>query len=373
VHDPIRARAWVIDDGNTTMAFAVFDTVGTSNRVLNRIRAGVLANTGIPYENIHLSSTHTHAGPDMQGLWGGCSDNYKNHMETGTIEAITEAWETRRPVRLYASKGNGTQYNGNRRGWGWTNDEITVLDAIDASNGERVGTVLNFAAHPTSTGSGNKEFSGDWCHYTRVYMEAGTGGAPNIFVNGPIGDVSVSGCSGGGFVGAETCGGGVGTLGLQFMAEGRTQVTGPLYSHTEYYNHPVTNIAFVVAYAIGWLDYDVVPINGTGDFSFDTQLSYFRIGNTVEGVAFPGESLTRNAYPVLETMNSPFKLFLGLTGDTLGYMVPSDEWNYLTGYEEKVSIDKFFGDVSRDLAISMIESAHQEIKLQQHIVIDTSK
>jgi hypothetical protein len=99
------------------------------------------------------------------------------------------------------------------------------------------------------------------------------------------------------------------------------QVTGPLYVDTQYFNHAVSNAGFILAYYIGWLDYDAV-INGT-DFSFDTQASYFRIGDTIEGVSFPGESLTRNAHPILEAMTSPHRLFVGLTGDTLGYYVSS--------------------------------------------------
>ena len=62
------------------------------------------------------------------------------------------------------------------------------------------------------------------------------------------------------------------------------------------------------------------------DNSVDLQTSYFRIGDTIQGVAFPGESLTNNGLPIKAAMTTPFRLFLGLTGDTLGYFVPTDEW-----------------------------------------------
>jgi len=353
VHDPIWSRAWVVDDGNTTMAFATIDSVGNSNRILKAIREGVEAATGIPSDNVHVSATHSHSGPDLQGLWGGFSENYRALIVGGSIDAIVEAYESRRPAYLYASQGNGTQYNRNRRGHEWTHDNIVTLDAIDASTGDRIGTVINFAAHPVALGSSNKLFSGDWCHYTREYLEQGTG-APAIFVNGPIGDVSPSGCDGPDFEGAEVCGGGVGTLALQYMNEDRIPVSGPLFSHTYHFTHDVSNRAFVLAYYIGWLDYDA-DVNGT-DFKFDTLTSYIRIGDTIEAVAFPGESLTRNAEPVMNTMTAPVKMFFGLTGDTLGYLVPSDEWDLIGGYEEKVSIHKDFGDFTRDLAIEMIET-----------------
>ena len=62
------------------------------------------------------------------------------------------------------------------------------------------------------------------------------------------------------------------------------------------------------------------------------QTTYFTIGSSLQGVAFPGESLTRNAEPVKAAMTAPFRMFLGLNGDTLGYFVPTDEWDPINGY-----------------------------------------
>jgi hypothetical protein len=63
------------------------------------------------------------------------------------------------------------------------------LDAIGIPDGARIGTFINFAAHPTAIGSSNLELSSDWIHYTRVTAEARLG-APVVFSNGAIGDVS---------------------------------------------------------------------------------------------------------------------------------------------------------------------------------------
>jgi len=57
------------------------------------------------------------------------------------------------------------------------------------SDGARIGTLINFAAHTTAIGSSNRELSSDWVHFTRVTAEARLG-APVIFSNGAIGDVS---------------------------------------------------------------------------------------------------------------------------------------------------------------------------------------
>jgi len=347
----------VISDNVTTLAFVVADVTGTSNRVLNAIRDGVEASTGIPRGNIHIASTHTHGGPDLQGLWNGSSENYQVYFANGMIEAITIAYQNRRLVRLFVSEANGTDWFNNRRGHGWTNDAITTLEARDFSTNAVVGTVVNFAAHPTNTGSSNRLFTGDWCWYVNEAMENARNGAPSAFFNGPQGDVSgLGGCGGGADVweNVEICGSRMAGIALDSIAQNAVELSGPIYIETRYFNHAVSNVGFILAYYIGWLDYDAV-INGT-DFSFDTQTSYFRIGAQIQGVSFPGESLTRNGFPILEAMTAPFKLFVGLTGDTLGYFVPSDEWNIITGYEEKVSIHRDVGDFTRDLLIEMIQA-----------------
>jgi hypothetical protein len=78
----------------------------------------------------------------------------------------------------------------------------------------------------------------------------------------------------------------------------------------------------------------------------------------VQGVAFPGEPLTRLGLGVKEPMKAPHKLILGNTGDALGYFIPGDEWQ--TGkndnYEETVSLGKTAGDNARANIVPLIEA-----------------
>ena len=101
------------------------------------------AATGVPRPNIFVGATHTHAGPDLQGLWGGVTAEYKQVVVDGTVAAIAEAYARREAAQLFVSKGVGSANN--RRDWGYTDDELTVLDARSASTGERLGTVIQFA------------------------------------------------------------------------------------------------------------------------------------------------------------------------------------------------------------------------------------
>eukprot|EP00004_Rigifila_ramosa_P016310 TRINITY_DN385_c0_g2_i1.p2 TRINITY_DN385_c0_g2~~TRINITY_DN385_c0_g2_i1.p2 ORF type:complete len:432 (-),score=110.11 TRINITY_DN385_c0_g2_i1:144-1370(-) len=352
IHDPTWARAWVIDDGNSSAAFVTHDVVGTSNRVLRDIRARAAAATGIPAANIMISSTHTHSGPDMQGLWGGVPADYNATFVDKTVEAIVQAWEARQPAFVYASMGNGSIHGRNRRGWGYIDGDLAVLDFISAESGQRIGTVINFGTHPVKLGIENMLVAGDWCHYTRERAEELLR-APVLFFQGAEGDVNPNGCDGvDGFEGCEVCGAKIAESAVEFMAA-RTLVTGPLSFHTEDFRHVVTNPGFIAAQLVGMIDYDFFQ-DDQGDWYVDTQLSHFRLGSQVQGLSWPGECLTRIAVPLKEAMTAPYRFFFGLSGDALGYFIPSDEWD-VANYEEKVSINKWVGDFTRDLALVLMD------------------
>jgi hypothetical protein len=205
-------------------------------------------------------------------------------------------------------------------------------------------------------GPDNLNISSDWIHYFRTTAE-GSLKAPVLYFNGPIGDVSPAPKNGSGFSAAESYGSDLATITLNTMSK-QVEVTGQIYLSTVHFNQTVTNLKFVAAGKYTpLLDnyYTALPLNATAVL-FPTQTSYFHFGKTLQGLAFPGESLTRNAEPILEHMHAPFRLFLGLNGDTLGYFVPSDEWEdgRHKGYEESVSTNRFAGDDELARMLDMI-------------------
>ena len=120
---------------------------------------------------------------------------------------------------------------------------------------------------------------------------------------------------------------------------------------------PVDNFLFELAATLGLLEYDFDEVDGQK--TVQTQSSYLRVGSLAGGLqlaAFPGESLTRNGLEVKQAMTAPHRMVLGLTGDALGYFIPSDEW--MTGlnddYEESISLGMTVGDTSRDAMAAMI-------------------
>src|SRR5580704_14044918 len=63
VHDPLMAKAIVLQQGKTEVAMVFCDLVGLSLHVTTNARVIVSRETGIPITNIFMAATHSHTGP----------------------------------------------------------------------------------------------------------------------------------------------------------------------------------------------------------------------------------------------------------------------------------------------------------------------
>src|SRR5438874_5571276 len=60
VHDPLKAKAIVLQQGNEQIALVFCDLVGVSLNVTTNARAQASQKTGIPVSNIVICATHSH-------------------------------------------------------------------------------------------------------------------------------------------------------------------------------------------------------------------------------------------------------------------------------------------------------------------------
>jgi hypothetical protein len=341
IHDPITARTMVLKSGCDVITMTILDMPGISNRVIHAIGDAVSSETHLPKENIYVGATHSHSSPDLQGLWGHVPDDYEADVIQKTSQSIIAAVHTLQPADVYVSKG--TAPNRNRRDWGFTDTELTVLEAQDSS-GAQIATLVNFAAHPVILGAENHLLSRDFCGYTVDFLETQLGGK-GLFFNGVVGDASPV-ASASAFDGCKEYGELVAQNAID-AAKSHTKVSPGIYRDQEKFTQEVTNAAFIAVRTV--LDYDFAV--DAGSMSVDTQFTYFRLGTEVQGIVFPGEALTRTGQDIKAPQKAPFHLFLGLTTDSLGYFVKSDEWLIGTpprhnGYEESVSCGETAGDNS---------------------------
>ncbi|MDD8016043.1 MAG: neutral/alkaline non-lysosomal ceramidase N-terminal domain-containing protein, partial [Acidobacteriota bacterium] len=97
VHDDLYARSLVIEGADKTPV--VLMTLGLVNFNFDnaeKIRAKVNAGTGIPAENILISCTHTHSGPDV----GGAGESYVRLVIDRAAKSAVDAWNQRVPGRI---------------------------------------------------------------------------------------------------------------------------------------------------------------------------------------------------------------------------------------------------------------------------------
>jgi Neutral/alkaline non-lysosomal ceramidase, N-terminal len=393
VHDEPYCRALAIGDEDTAFIIAALDLVGASGPLLQTIREEAARLTGLSASNIIVACTHSHASPDMQGLWGGTGDAYAAYVAGKAASAIVDAHAAMQPA---AASVATTALGGvvrNRRGWPETDETLTTL-RFAAGAGATIATLVNYACHPTASGPANTEVSRDWCGYATDATEAALGGV-TVYVNGAVGDVNPA--RDGGFehaiaLGEAVAGAAVASLDAAEPLGGRVTVqTAPLLLPLNFERlsqrvqdavgraGPALSVlsktgglraASVVLHAAERADLAqiVAALDGIsqrklvhrdGRTFLPTQCGYLRIGDDVEGFAAPGEVLTRLAQPLRSSLGARHRLFLGLAHDTLGYFIPEDEW--MTGrnnnYEESVSMGKHGGTVLANALLAMAPHA----------------
>ena len=67
-HDPLKAKAFVLQQGSEKLAFAFCDLVGISLHVSTNARAQFSQASGIPVSHIMISATHSHTGPSFDNV-----------------------------------------------------------------------------------------------------------------------------------------------------------------------------------------------------------------------------------------------------------------------------------------------------------------
>lgn len=354
VHDAIFVRSFAVELGGEGFVAAVADMPGMGNNYTNAIRTRVAEETGIPPEHVLIGTTHTHSGPDFQGLWGGGPSEYRNPVIDDIVGSMNRAWLLREPGTLEVA--STTAPNNNRRDWDFTDDSVTVLLARDA-DGETMGTVGVFAAHPTVLGESNKAISRDWCGGYVDTMEEHTG-APAVLFSGILGDASTAVPAGeyaDDFERAFAYGALIADQAN--TALGRTEaVSEELVVDATTWVLPVENALFQLAAAIDLLDYSFSDV-GDGQ-SVQTGGAYVRLGQQLQIVTFPGEALTRTGLAIKDAMTTPHQAVLGQTGDALGYFILSDEW--MTGrnddYEETIALHESAGDSAVEALVELVEA-----------------
>jgi hypothetical protein len=217
VHDPVFARALMLDDGSTQVAIVVVDaTTIPSPKVLNH---DVAEAAGIPESNLLIAASHTHSSlmvyyqADLPVLVGERKPDAAQLKEVerirkGAVDAVRQAKASLRPARLAFGRGQAylNGYNGGaapaggRRELGafgfprGPSDKSLDVLRVDGTDGTPIALLLNYA-HPGTvmlhapSRDGMAEVSGDLLGVTAQFLEKSSPKAPVVlFASGADGD-----------------------------------------------------------------------------------------------------------------------------------------------------------------------------------------
>ncbi|MEQ1439144.1 PKD domain-containing protein [Fontimonas sp. SYSU GA230001] len=385
--EEIFVRVLALTQGDTRVLFVMLDAIGAGNVIQREMRNALVAascavDACVAADDIVFGQTHSHAGPDLQGLWGGVPQDWiRNRLYAQAAEATREALLALQPANLSVRSGRTSDFNNYRRPQvdpqDDADDHVTLL-RVRAGNGATIGQLLQYAAHPTSIGAGQSPRvpHADYIYGAMRRLEQDGGVA--LYYNGPIADASPAG---GNCTVADPdvyervrCRGN--DLASFAAAQAERALTPALAVRHANVVLPVTNPAFVAAGAMGSFNryYDFTPaevssIPGLGTAlgtastelgqltpTAETLVSRISIGGAggLEIATIPGEAtntfgefirgLAQQANPGATVM------LLGLTQNSFGYIIPEEEFSYVdpsgdtgfvvpfTGYEEFVSL-----------------------------------
>ena len=128
VRDPLYAKAIVFEQGDTRGALLICDIIGIPRDLSVAVRKLASQKTGIPFENISITATHTHTGPSIREpvrRWlapgpletetTGETDDYIPGLVERMAGAITQAAGITRKTECFSGISQVTGLSFNRR------------------------------------------------------------------------------------------------------------------------------------------------------------------------------------------------------------------------------------------------------------------
>ncbi|MHC4402996.1 MAG: neutral/alkaline non-lysosomal ceramidase N-terminal domain-containing protein [Planctomycetota bacterium] len=116
IHDPLHARALVLDDGTERIAVCVCDATMISRDVFDEAKGLVRKRTGLATDRMLFAATHSHSAVRAIGIGQGELDReYLGVLAQGMADAVCRAMENLAPARVGWGVGEKPQLVHNRR------------------------------------------------------------------------------------------------------------------------------------------------------------------------------------------------------------------------------------------------------------------
>lgn len=354
---PLQAGIVYLAQGDEEVALVTVDSVGLFEPWVRRIRDAI---TGLRTpDRALICSTHSHAAPDTMGYWGpsflfvlprkpGIEPGYMELLVERIAAGVDEAVAAARPARLRVGEleADPALFTNHRKGG--AHDNRGVVLCLEGEDGQPMGTLLNFAAHPEGLWDKNKRVSPDYPHYTREVMREADLGHP-VFFQGALGgmltpDIPIKSPLDVREREVERIGRSLGESAVA-AAAAATPIADPALRVERGIVHlPFANWRFNLARRLGIFSRSMT----NGDIR--TEANLVSLGD-VRMLTMPGECLPEMGLELREVIGGSHPMVFCLGCDELGYILPHAQWDDKEySYEITMSID-------RDTAPKLVELA----------------
>jgi hypothetical protein len=369
VHDPLKARAWVLRRGKEKLALVSVDLVGFFRPNVLHVRAAL---PGFSY--VLVNSTHNHEGPDILGLWGptplqsGVDPAYLGKVEKQVARAVRKAEKACVPAKARIGQASAGHLLRDSREPYIKHEELVVLDFANA-RGKRVGLVVQWNCHPETLGGKNTEISADYVGpLVRRLREKYS--CPVVYFTGTVGGlmtslgVEVKSAGGkrledGTFEKTERLGELLSEVASRAVKDAKPLDLTPWEVRSREVFLPMDNRLFELARRLGVLRRDAYlwagdpyrakkadPAEAKKRIATRTEVGWLRLGQlevaAISGEIYPELVLGKVQDPpdpgadfpkapvepaIYAQMRGPHRMILGLANDEIGYIIPRRQWD----------------------------------------------
>jgi neutral ceramidase len=190
VHDPLYARALVLDNGANTAAIVELDLVEVGNTM--PLRERIAKELAIPADHMIINASHDHsaprAGPPTPGTSSAdgrpySTPDYVRQVDDSIVEVLKQAKSARQPARMGFGTGKvdvsvarygytpGRGWGGNPNEDGFSDKTLAVVK-FETPAGAPIAILFNYAVHSNvMSGEPGNQVNGDLAGMAEKFVE----------------------------------------------------------------------------------------------------------------------------------------------------------------------------------------------------------
>ena len=353
IHDDLWSRCCCIRINGTTIAIVSVDVIGIMYPEYQKIISKLP--DYITLDNIIITSTHNHEGPDTIGLWGpdlltGVNLEWYNEAMDHIADSITEAYISMKPAGIKIGHTEAPGFSRDSRDPQCIDEQIETFQLID-QNETPIATMIFYGSHPEILWNDNSPVTSDYPNYIYRYVENKTGGTA-ILVIGAIGGLITPNVRNHTFNAAKQFGESIASLALTSLQNTTTIWNTEMRIASRELFIPLTNPIFRLTSILRIIYRPLYHVRR----DILTAVSVIELGENgslAQIVTAPGEDFPENWLELKEKLHAKHRILIGLGMDELGYIVPYEDFDWKK-YEESMSASKLLDPIIHQCLKEMI-------------------